>query len=146
MTWPKRLFGAIAVAALLAGCSSSGTASSPGTAASTGTPSPTAAPPSSATPSQPRAGSQTIVALGDSVPRGTNCDCRPYPPLTADDLVASTGRTVSAVNDSVAGATSEDVLTQLTYDGAVIDHVRRARSEEHTSELQSRRDLVCRLL
>src|SRR5690349_24095810 len=26
------------------------------------------------------------------------------------------------------------------------DHQRRARSEEHTSELQSRRDLVCRLL
>src|SRR6266496_3604547 len=25
-------------------------------------------------------------------------------------------------------------------------HVERARSEEHTSELQSRRDLVCRLL
>src|SRR5690349_22743463 len=27
-----------------------------------------------------------------------------------------------------------------------LEHVRRARSEEHTSELQSRRDLVCRLL
>ena len=30
------------------------------------------------------------------MPRGTNCDCTPYPPLTADGLTASTGRTVKA--------------------------------------------------
>src|SRR5204863_9204485 len=28
----------------------------------------------------------------------------------------------------------------------ILDRIRRTRSEEHTSELQSRRDLVCRLL
>src|SRR3712207_7235124 len=30
--------------------------------------------------------------------------------------------------------------------GALVPHVRRVRSEEHTSELQSRQYLVCRLL
>src|SRR5204862_5935912 len=35
-----------------------------------------------------------------------------------------------------------------SFSGALIEsgHVDRRRSEEHTSELQSRRDLVCRLL
>ena len=72
----------------------------------------------------------SIVALGDSVPRGTNCDCRPYPPLTADDLAAATNRSAKASNDAVAGATSADVLGQLNSDGAVIDRVRSADAIE----------------
>src|SRR5690349_23116897 len=32
------------------------------------------------------------------------------------------------------------------YVAKLLGHVREKRSEEHTSELQSRRDLVCRLL
>jgi len=68
----------------------------------------------------------SLVALGDSVPRGTNCDCRPYPALTADKLTASTGHAVTALNDSVAGATSSDVLVQVASDPAVSDHVRAA--------------------
>src|SRR6266496_6337755 len=42
----------------------------------------------------------------------------------------------------------EDLLDRTAGRGAgVLDRVRRRRrSEEHTSELQSRRDLVCRLL
>jgi lysophospholipase L1-like esterase len=71
-----------------------------------------------------------IVALGDSVPRGTNCDCRPYPPLTADDLAASTGRSATATNDAVAGATTASVLAHLNSDEAVIDHVRTADAIE----------------
>lgn len=58
----------------------------------------------------------TLVALGDSVPRGTNCDCTPYPPLSADGLAASSGDDVTADNDSVAGATTSDVLAQLKSD------------------------------
>jgi lysophospholipase L1-like esterase len=73
---------------------------------------------------------ESIVALGDSVPRGTNCDCRPYPPLTADGLTTSTGRTVTATNDSVAGYTTSDVLHQVESDAAVIDHLRGARAVE----------------
>src|SRR5262249_12990600 len=72
----------------------------------------------------------SIVALGDSVPRGTNCDCRPYPPLTADGLTTTIGQTVTAANDSVAGYTTSGVLRQLESDSAVIDHVRKARAVE----------------
>jgi len=68
--------------------------------------------------------------LGDSVPRGTNCDCRPYPPLSADGLTASSGQTVAATNDSVAGYTTTDVLRQLTSDSSVIGHVRGADTVE----------------
>jgi lysophospholipase L1-like esterase len=72
----------------------------------------------------------SIVALGDSVPRGTNCDCTPYPPLTADGLTTTAGQTVTAANDSVAGSTTSGVLRQLESDAAVIDHVRKARAIE----------------
>ena len=68
----------------------------------------------------------SIVALGDSVPHGTNCDCRPYPALTADGLSTSTGQTVTATNDSVAGYTSSNVLNQVMTDPNVIEHLRRA--------------------
>jgi acyl-CoA thioesterase I len=74
--------------------------------------------------------SWSVVAVGDSVPRGANCDCKPYPPLTADDLASRSGRTVKAGNDAVNGATSADVLHQLTSDTAVIDHVRSANAIE----------------
>src|SRR5262249_28248742 len=42
----------------------------------------------------------SIVARGASVPRGTSCDCTPYPPLTADDLAGTTGKKVTSANDS----------------------------------------------
>jgi lysophospholipase L1-like esterase len=64
------------------------------------------------------------------VPRGTNCDCRPYPPLSADGLAATTGDTVTATNDSVAGYTTADVLRQLDSDGNVIGHIRAAHAVE----------------
>jgi lysophospholipase L1-like esterase len=67
----------------------------------------------------------SIVALGDSVPRGTNCQCTPYPPLTADGLTKSS-RTVTATNDSVAGYTSSNVLSQVQSDSGVIGHLRSA--------------------
>jgi len=93
---------AAVLVALLAGCGHSAT--------------PTAG---QSTTAQPR----SVVALGDSVPRGTNCDCTPYPPLTADDLGAKTGSEVSAINDSVAGYTTDGVLRQLDRDESVIAHV-----------------------
>jgi acyl-CoA thioesterase I len=69
--------------------------------------------------------SASIVALGDSVPRGTNCSCTPYPPLTAGDLTTSS-RKLTATNDSVAGYTTGDVLKQVQSDSGVIDHLRSA--------------------
>jgi lysophospholipase L1-like esterase len=88
------------------------------------------APASSAATSPAPASPGSIVALGDSVPRGTNYDCRPYPPLTADDLATATERSFTATNDAVAGATSADVLAQLNTDDAVINHVRAADAIE----------------
>jgi lysophospholipase L1-like esterase len=68
----------------------------------------------------------SVVALGDSVPRGTNCHCTPYPPLTADALEASSGEAVTSTNDSVAGATTANVLEQLASDATVKADVRGA--------------------
>src|SRR5690348_1608824 len=67
-----------------------------------------------------------IVALGDSVPRGTNCRCAPFPPLTAGDLTSRTGQRVTSTNDSLAGATTTTVLDQLKSNGGIIKHVRAA--------------------
>jgi lysophospholipase L1-like esterase len=72
----------------------------------------------------------SIVALGDSVPRGTNCDCKPYPGLTADGLTSSTGRSVTETNDSVGGYTTSNVLRQVESDRKVIDHLRGANVVE----------------
>src|SRR5262252_1814278 len=47
-----------------------------------------------------------VVALGDSVPHGTACNCTPYPQLTATDLSASTKKKILAENDAVGGATT----------------------------------------
>jgi len=104
----------ISLACLASGCStSSSTASRPQSPAST-----------------PASRPWSIVALGDSVPSGANCDCRPYPPLTADDLAAKTHRAASAANDAVGGATSADVLAQVRSDATIIGHVRAADAIE----------------
>lgn len=77
-----------------------------------------------------RAGSWSIVTLGDSVPRGTNCRCSAYPKLVADGLSRITGRHVTDTNDSVAGYTTANVLGQLASDETVIGHVRAADAVE----------------
>jgi lysophospholipase L1-like esterase len=71
-------------------------------------------------------GARSIVALGDSVPRGTNCDCTPYPPLTADGLTAHAGSAVTAANESVAGFTTANVLRQVESDRSVMGHLETA--------------------
>jgi lysophospholipase L1-like esterase len=81
---------------------------------------------SSSATAPPAAHGSSLVALGDSVPRGTNCDCKPYPPLTADKLTSSTGHTVASTNDSVAGATTSSVLQQVTSDHDVDAHLAAA--------------------
>jgi acyl-CoA thioesterase-1 len=72
----------------------------------------------------------SIVTLGDSVPRGTNCRCTPYPQIIADRLAATSGQNVKATNDSVAGFTTANVLKRLTSDQKVIAHVRSADAVE----------------
>ena len=75
--------------------------------------------------SMPR-GEWSIVALGDSVPYGSNCGCTPYPQLSASSMTAPPTREVTATNDAVAGFTTEDVLAQLRSDPDVDSDVRRA--------------------
>jgi lysophospholipase L1-like esterase len=82
--------------------------------------------PACSTSSSARSSTMSIVALGDSVPRGTNCDCRPYPALSADTLTASTGETLTSTNDAVAGATTSGVLKQVMSDRDVSEHVAAA--------------------
>jgi acyl-CoA thioesterase I len=72
----------------------------------------------------------SVVALGDSVPHGTACDCRPYPELSADDLAKAAHHQVTAVNNAVAGATSADVLDQVRHDSGVIRDIRGAEAIE----------------
>jgi len=82
---------------------------------------------STSTASAPRTWS--TVALGDSVPYGSNCDCKPYPQLTAEGLSTADQR-VTATNDAVPGYTTSDVLHQLNSDSNVVDHVRAADAIE----------------
>jgi acyl-CoA thioesterase-1 len=70
--------------------------------------------------------SWSLVALGDSVPRGMNCDCTTYPALIADGLASTTREPVTAINDAVDGYTTSNVLEQLASDPDVIAHVRVA--------------------
>ena len=112
-----RLLGVVAVPVvvswLAAGCGSSSGSGSPSSTSTAGA-----------------SRARSIVALGDSVPSGYNCDCTPYPQLSANGLTASTGQTVTATNDAVAGYTTSNVLNQLQSDGTVIDNVTRADAVE----------------
>lgn len=94
---------AIACAALLCGCSISPS-------------------PANSTPKK----AWSVVALGDSVPRGSNCRCTPYPELSASSFTVPATREMTATNDAVGGFTSSDVLTQLRSDSDVMSNVASA--------------------
>lgn len=65
------------------------------------------------------------MALGDSVPAGSGCDCDPFPELTGPLLAERTGRPAVVDNLAVGGQTSADVLEELG-DPEVIARIRRA--------------------
>ncbi len=67
-----------------------------------------------------------LVALGDSVPYGTACECTPYPGLSASDASLVTGHPVDVTNDARPGYLSTDVLEQVQHDPDVIAHVQHA--------------------
>jgi lysophospholipase L1-like esterase len=69
-----------------------------------------------------------VVALGDSVATGTACGCDDYVALLARTLDRRQDASVTSTNLAVGGATSADVLTQL--------------SGEQTRSALSRADLV----
>src|SRR2546421_2786903 len=69
-------------------------------------------------------------------------------PIWLHHVLASAGRDASkrpawVAEPSPVGAASEKQGASWPFGGAWVE---RTRSEEHTSELQSRSDLVCRLL
>jgi lysophospholipase L1-like esterase len=103
----------IAISCLIAACGSSANSSS-----------------SSSTSATVASRTWSIVALGDSVPSGYKCNCTAYPSLSAKGLTATTGQTVTATNDAVAGYTTTDVLQQLNSDDSVINHVCNADAVE----------------
>lgn len=55
----------------------------------------------------------TVLALGDSVPSGYHCDCRPFPQVYGDLLGASTGAPVTVDNRAVNGLDTAGLLAQL---------------------------------
>jgi lysophospholipase L1-like esterase len=116
LRWAAGLMGVLALVGLTAACggrSFSSTSASRTSSSSTGT-----------TTSSARTWS--IVALGDSVPSGYHCNCTPYPQLSAQGLASTTGQTVTATHDAVAGYTTTNVLNQLNSDTTAIDQVRKA--------------------
>jgi lysophospholipase L1-like esterase len=72
----------------------------------------------------------SVVALGDSVPAGSACDCTPYPQLSASDLSVPGLREVSADNRAVGGYTTTDVIRQLTQNHEVIEAVKQSDAVE----------------
>src|SRR5699024_11513903 len=96
---------------------------------------------------QPTVGQATVVSL-NSLGRADRVIAQPG----IDSVAALRGKTVG-----VAEGTSSDMILSLALEHAdmTTDDIERvamdpstiiSRSEEHTSELQSRFDLVCRLL
>jgi lysophospholipase L1-like esterase len=112
-------FAAIALVGLTAACGGSSSKSTSGSSTST-----------SSTVTSATSRTWSIVALGDSVPSGYNCNCTPYPQLSASGLSKATGQTITATNDAVAGYTTSNVLQQLSSDSSVIDQVKKADAVE----------------
>lgn len=117
---------ALPIVALVAACTASG-----GVTATTSSPAPSPTTPTeSASPSATHGSTWLIVALGDSVPAGTACNCTPYPQLSASGLSVPGVREVAADNRAVGGYTTDDVLGQLTHDAAVIEAVKKSDAIE----------------
>ncbi len=66
-----------------------------------------------------------VVALGDSVPAGTRCDCTAFPDLVASALGERTGRRARSANRAVPGLDTEELREQLRH-RAVRRDLRRA--------------------
>jgi len=66
-----------------------------------------------------------VLALGDSVPSGRACDCKPFPETYASLLAGHTGGPVTVDNLAVSGLDTADLITQL-HTPEVEDAVRRS--------------------
>ena len=68
----------------------------------------------------------TIVSLGDSVPAGSQCDCRPFPDLLREDAMRRTGADTYLLNNADGGVTSTDVLAGISGDSSQVVTALRA--------------------
>jgi acyl-CoA thioesterase-1 len=68
-----------------------------------------------------------ITTLGDSVPAGAACSCRPFPTLVASGLALRTAPPVASHDDARSGATTSTVLQQLAQNPTVRAHVRASQ-------------------
>jgi lysophospholipase L1-like esterase len=93
--------------------------------ASPSIPSPSIPSPSPA-PAKPSLETAHVVAIGDSVTAGTNCDCTPFPNLYAKALATRYGIGAYVRNDGQGGETSGDVLDDLRGDDAEQADISRA--------------------
>jgi lysophospholipase L1-like esterase len=67
-----------------------------------------------------------VVAIGDSVTAGTNCNCTPFPDLYATELADRYDVRAYVQNDGTGGETSSDVVDDLTSDPAERDDIAQA--------------------
>jgi lysophospholipase L1-like esterase len=121
--------GALIGAHALAPGSSAHSADGPSGAQPSATPSPTPSHTSN-TPGTPTATAatparHTVLALGDSVPSGRNCDCSPFPQTYGAMLSRSTGARVTVDNRAVSGEDTTGLISQLQTP-AVANAARRA--------------------
>ena len=104
---------AVAVAALLLGLSLATSTSSSASVR------PRLSPAVASTPRLTIASVQRLAALGDSVPSGGACACRPFPRLVSAAIAARARHRVITHNDAVGGLTTSGVLDQLRHDPGV---------------------------
>ncbi|WP_375430037.1 SGNH/GDSL hydrolase family protein [uncultured Friedmanniella sp.] len=102
MRWPATACASV-LGLLLVLTSCTGTTSS-------ATPNPA---PLATTPSASPRRTLNVVALGDSVTAGTNCDCTAFPQLYGLELGERDGADVEVTDEGAGGATSADLLSEL---------------------------------
>src|SRR5690606_41934932 len=91
-----------------------------------------------------RASCYSVFSTSSATPANSTLSLHDALPISSARPPAAPGRTEAA---SVADRAVDELAEQVgvaVVAGVLLDHV--DRSEEHTSELQSRENLVCRLL
>src|SRR5206468_5667079 len=66
--------------------------------------------------------------------------------VAAECIAADLRVAINAIGEIIGETTTDDILDRIFKEFCIGKNIRAHRSEEHTSELQSRSDLVCRLL